>query len=662
MAAKVAEVASVHSRGCEDVEKALQLEWLDTNGIGGYSSSTILNCHTRKYHGLLVSQLAHLTDRHVLLSKLDDWIVSKDTKEELRLSLHKYPEIFYPASAPCLHSFSQAIMPSFEYRRDRTKIQKEIMLLSGRDAVLIRYKAIELPQLSKLCVKPLLAYRNIHHLSKENLFLRVRTFPCKEGFFLSPYDGMPCLYTKISARFEFFPSPDWYRNFEYIQEQRRGFECREDLFSPGLLEIPLTNGAEVIISVSTNEVEESPDELWEKERSRRIKQKRKLKGGDFQKTLSKAAAHFLLKKESGESSIIAGYHWFHEWGRDTMISLPGITLCRGKHEECMNILTTFARHEQNGLIPNFIHANGNAYNSVDAGLWFVWAVQKYLESANDYAGVNKNLWPTIKRIITSYKNGTEYKIKMLENGLLQAGDDNTQLTWMDAKVDGKPATSRWGCPVEINALWYNALCFALYFADRVRDEDTALVDPIKSIPLDKLRDTFIRTFWIEEKGYLGDVWSNGRLDTSIRPNQIFAISLPYSMISIGMARRVIKVVEDELLTPFGLRTLSCNDPKYIGKYSGGPKERDMAYHNGTVWPWLLGHFCDALLTTSFDKNEACAKIKQILSNFEGHLNEAGIGFISEVFDGDPPHLAGGCIAQAWSVAELLRISYTIESR
>ncbi|MBI4243343.1 MAG: glycogen debranching enzyme family protein [Planctomycetes bacterium] len=646
---------------CKDIKKALQLEWLETNGTGGYASSTILNCHTRKYHGLLISQSDNLPDKQVLLSKFDDWITFNNGRDELRLSVHKYPETFHPGSPYYLQEFSQSVTPSFTYQDKDIKIQKEIMLLSGTNTVLIKYNAVALPALSTLCIKPLLAYRNFHHLSRENLFLRVRTFPCKNGFFMSPYYGMPAFYMQISGKFEFSPSPDWYRNFEYIQEKNRGFEHCEDLFSPGLIEIPFNKGTQVFLSISTDETDKPLEQLWDKEFSRRTESEGNLKGNKFQKTLSKSAAHSFITKKSGQSSVVAGYHWFLEWGRDTMISLPGLTLCAGKHNECLNILKTFAQHEKNGLIPNFLSTNGNAYNSADTSLWFIWAIQKYLESTDDYTGINKYLWPTIKNIVMYYKNGTDYHIKMLENGLLNAGDKETQLTWMDAKVDGKPATTRSGCPVEINALWYNALCFTSALADKFKDEDTAFTDALQSISLEKLRDTFINLFWIQDKGYLGDVWSDGGLDSSIRPNQIFAVSMPYSMIPIDMSRRLIKVVENELLTPFGLRTLSKSDPKYIGKYCGNSVERDKAYHNGTVWPWLLGHFCEALLKTSKDKKAELTKIRKILSNFSDHLNEAGIGFISEVFDGDPPHLAGGCIAQTWNSAELLRISYMIES-
>lgn len=652
---------AVSSRVCRDRERALQLEWLDSNGIGGYASSTILNCHTRKYHGLLVSQLAGLSDRHVLLSNLDDWIAFSDTKKELRLTVHRYRGTFHPNTAPPLSGYKQEAMPSFTYTSGKSRFKKQIMLLYGRDAVLIKYKAEMLLEPSTLFIRALLAYRNFHSLSRENLYLRPRTFPCKNGFSIAPYGGMPPCFFQLSGEFRFFPSPDWYRNFEYVMEQERGFDSLEDLFSPGVLEIPLASGAEVIVSVSTCEITEPLQELWAREVSRRKKLEAKLNGTAFEKALAKAASHSLIEKAPGRRSVVAGYHWFLEWGRDTMVSLPGM-LSGGviSPDECAGILKLFASCEKNGLIPNFISADGNAYNSVDASLWFVWALQQYAAYTNDYGGIRCDLWQTVKKIITSYKIGTDFGIKMLENGLITAGDKNTQLTWMDASVNRSPITPRHGCPVEVNALWYNALRFASELAGRLGDQDAAFEGVMRSIPIANLPKLFIDTFWIEEKGCLGDVWTGGRLDMSIRPNQIFAVSLPYSMVPVDKARRLLKVVENELLTPYGLRTLSPRDPGYRGRYRGGPAERDAAYHNGTVWPWLLGHFCEALMKTSGDENKTRTRIKKILSNFPAHLNEAGLGFVSEVFDGDPPHAAGGCIAQAWSAAELLRASKMIE--
>ena len=402
-----------------------------------------------------------------------------------------------------------------------------------------------------------------------------------------------------------------------------------------------------------------------------------------------------------------------------MIALPGLTLYSGREKECLEILKTFAKHEKEGVIPNFI---GNtpettAYNSADAGLWFAWAIQKYLEKTEDYKSVKKFLWPTLQKIFLHYKKGTLFNIKMLENGLLRAGTKDTQVTWMDATAYGKPVTPRNGCPIEINALWYNLVCFVDELGSRFHDKITKRqvaattirhgkpnwtdsegrppeglrpgMAEIKSsyrskeqtecsqnekllqfnsiketeILMDKISLSFNKHFWIIEKNYLADVYKeDGSIDTSLRPNQIFAISLPFSLLSGERAQSVLKIVEEELLTPGGLRTLSPKNKDYHTRYEGGSGERDSAYHNGTVWPWLIGHFGEALMKVSSDKKKVALKLEKILQQFEAHLEEAGLFSVSEIFDGNSPHHPHGCISQAWSVAELLRLSYLVKKK
>jgi len=647
----------VVKKDCINIAKALGLEWLDTNGTGGYASSTVLGCNTRRYHGLLVARLEQPPGKFVLLSKLDDSLAVGD--HEHHLSVHQYPGVIFPRGHRYLTRFTLGRVPSFTYTVGGTRVVKEVALLEGRNAVLVRYHAARNRSGALLRVRPLLAYRDFHALTRENIDLRVRTFPARDGFSIAPYEGMPPLYMRVSGRFELFRGPTWYRDFEYFVEQRRGFDFREDLFCPGLIEIELLQGDSVILAASTEEITDDLEELWQAELERRRRFHRRLRGTDFQKTLMTAARQFLTTDARGRTAITAGYHWFQEWGRDALIALPGLTLYNGQRGVYLEVLATFAAHERDGLIPNFIGASDdrNAYNSADASLWFAYATQKYLESTRDADGVRRVAWPTLARVFAAYRDGTRHGIRMLESGLLTAGSATEQLTWMDAVVDGAPVTPRNGCAVELNALWYNLVRFVeelgRRFGEPIADEAAALAP--------RIAQAFVETFWIEERGHLADVWRDGTVDPALRPNQILAVSLPYSALDEERALALLGAVSRELLSTLGLRTLSPRAAHYAGRYEGGPAARDRAYHNGTVWPWLIGHYGEALLHYSADKEWAIGVLERVLEAFEPHLREAGLGTVSEVFDGDPPQTPGGCISQAWSVAELLRLTKLIEA-
>ncbi|MFA6412347.1 MAG: amylo-alpha-1,6-glucosidase, partial [Syntrophales bacterium] len=359
-------------------------------------------------------------------------------------------------------------------------------------------------------------------------------------------------------------------------------------------------------------------------------------------------------------AIIAGYPWFGEWGRDSLISLPGLTFCCGRTREGTDILTHLSRYERQGLLPNVFSEEdkSHAYNTVDAPLWYFWAVQQLLKyTGNNDAIIEKNIWPTLKNILRQFLHGTIFNIYMDDNGLLHAGAEGRSLTWMDACIDNRPVTPRYGYPVEINALWYNAVCFAAELAPRFGDQEFYFQELIP-----RIRQSFQETFWIEEGGYLGDVYHDGQLDRSVRPNQIFAVSLPHSPLDADQGRQVVNRVRDELLTPVGLRTLSPRDPQYRGRYEGSSRSRDEAYHQGTVWPWLLGHYGEARLKVAADREETRDALRLYLRAFlHRHFREAGVGCVSEIFDGDSPHRPNGCISQAWSVAELIRLYVLLRS-
>lgn len=646
-------------------DRALSKEWLETDGRGGYASSTVLNCNTRKYHGLLVSHLPESGGRFVLLSKLEDSIVIDG--REISLSMHQYPLMQVPERLEALVRISLGSHPRFMYQAGAVRVEKDILLARHTNTLLVRYRYRSGSGPVLLRIKPLLAFRGIHELSRENPFFRTDREITDGGFSMAPYDGLPRLHVNTGGDMNFLPGSFWYRNFEYLREMERGFPCREDLLMPGILECTLEPGAFRTLSFSLEEVRDT-DRLWTREIQRRQRKgrSRKKQSGDqdhLSARLDEAADSFMVKDAAGMPSVIAGYHWFYVWGRDSLISLPGLTFCRGKIPEGIRILKAIGSYRRNGLIPNCLsdRSHENAYNSVDASLWYFWCLQELLRVSGDMGLIKRHFWPVMKDIIAHYRDGKGNPVVHLESGLIAVGDTTTQYTWMDAVANSTPVTPRGGCPVEINALWFNALSFM-----RDVSRETGM-DPGFDVAaqVEGVRKTFNDLFWIPGGNYLADVWNttDGSRDESVRPNQIFAVSLPCSPLdNRERAKQVVAKVTDELLTPLGLRTLSPRDPRYRGRYEGDGASRDSAYHQGTVWPWLLGHYGEALLKTADTRRKARGTLKAILSHFEAHLFEAGLGYVSEVFDGDEPRRPSGCIAQAWSVAELIRLSRLIQSR
>lgn len=651
----------INKEDCINLERALGLEWLDTNGIGGYASSTVVGCHTRRYHGLLVVRLADPPGRFVLLSKVEDSLFSEEREgeRELFLSVHKYPGVFFPSGHRYQSAFEQAEVPRFDYQLGGTSLRKELALVQGADTLLVCYTASRNRAGARLRIKPLLAYRDFHRLSGENIHLRVRTYPAEQGFMIDPYEGMPRLHVRVGGAFQHRPTPVWYRDFEYIAEARRGFDCHEDLFCAGLIECELPVGEPVVIAASTAPVDADPRELWAAELTRRRAEARGRHGSHLERELSRAARQFFTAGPTGGRTITAGFPWFLEWGRDAMIALPGLILGAGDDALFLEVLETFAGKERDGLLPNFIGETPerDAWNSADAALWFAWAVQQYLARTGDHEGVRERLFGTLKRIFRGYRDGTAPGVRRTPEGLLRAGSPEENLTWMDAQVDGRPVTPRHGCAVELNALWYNLVRFVEELGSRFGDPVAAeAAAAVAGFP-----EAFLAAFWIADEERLADVWRDGERDSSMRPNQVFATSLPYSPLDRDRALCVLRAVRRELVTPVGLRTLSPREPGYRGRYQGGPAERDSAYHNGTVWPFLLGHFADAWLRLTDQPVFAVEKLSEYRDRLAAHLEEGCLGSIAEVFDGDPPPLPGGAPSQAWSVGEILRMSHLIEA-
>lgn len=699
-----------------DMQWVLHREWLETNGLGDYSSSTLLCCNTRKYHGLLTVNLDGLegrpAGRHVLLSNLEDSLevtdktASKDpgvkTGEGARFyqaSSRRHPGVYYPEGHKALREISLRPVPAFLYHfKDggySLLLRKELMLVPGKHLFLVRYllevPAKDLPLSYRLRVNPLLAFRGFHTLMKKTEAVNTEALPLPHGFSTRPFENLPGLVLemrpgrplpcaenpigkpvrRVRIEAEFEPSPDWYYACLYEREAERGFEAEEDLFCPGGLSIRMRPGVPVYLSAGLAPFNEyypkrldTIEKVWQAGVARRKAEDDNIHS--LAGYLAREGKKFIVDLPGGKG-VIAGYHWFDAWGRDSFIALAGLASCSGRRQEAFELLARAGKACKGGLIPNIFGPDGknHAYNSADASLWYLHALQQFIESSpdreSDLSAVFNACWPAVKEIVGAYSQSAVTGVRMDSEGFLHVGDSGTQLTWMDAVVDGRPVTPRNGCPVEISALWFNALLFTQELADIYGEIPPTETDVVKRMP-----GEFTRRFLINGQNgrYLADVWNEngtGR-DLALRPNQLFSVGLPKALLEARYHREVFDTVTASLLTPFGLRTLAPADPDYRGKYGGSPSERDGAYHQGTVWPWLLGIYTDAMLKVSLDAQEDARHLLNTLTPlFTRHLSDAGVGSISEIFGGDAPYPPDGCIAQAWSVAEVLRALLLIKN-
>ena len=625
-------------------------EWLETNGIGGFSSSTVIGLNTRRYHGLLTAATKPPVGRLVMLSKLEETLVINGRRYEL--SANQYPGVVHPQGYNYQTGFRLDPFPGFTYEVGGLKLEKSVFMVHGENTTVVQYRLgqpANAAQETKLEIRPLIAFRDYHSTTHENGALNP-SIETESGLVTCrPYSDLPPLHLAHDTA-DIEEAGFWYRNFQYAIEQERGLDFAEDLFSPCAFTFDLTKKSSVSIIASAEKRDASQAESYrQNEIARRVRGDRQAE--QLVTALNAAADQFIVARERCQT-VIAGYHWFADWGRDTMIALPGLTLTTGRADIAKGILREFANHVDQGMLPNRFPDAGETpeYNTVDATLWFFEAVRSFIEHTNDYDFVSTNLYAVLKDIIGWHVKGTRYQIHVDDDGLLHSGERGVQLTWMDAKVGDWVVTPRQGKPVEIQALWYNALRVMEELAAKFKD-----VSAKKSYAAmaDKALASFNEKFWNDEAGCLFDVVSGDTRDGSIRPNQVIAISLAYSMLWQDRAASVLHVVEQELLTPRGLRTLSPKDPNYIGRYEGEPRHRDGAYHQGTVWPWLMGPYITAYLKT-FGKRAGRKFAAAWLEQFQDHLHEACLGQVSEIFDGDAPHAPRGCVAQAWSVAELLR--------
>jgi len=639
---------------CTNFEEALSREWLETNGIGGFASGTISGANSRRYHGLLTAATAPPLGRVVMLSKFEETL-HLDGKT-FELSANQYPNSVYPQGFKYLKSFRLDPFPVWTFEVADIEIEKKIFMVYGENTTVCQWTVksqIENPETEiTLELKPLLAFRDYHHL-RQNAQDFNTDFQIAESIVsVTPSAEFPALFFAHNA-VAVEKTSHWYENFEYAIEKERGFNYRENLFQPFALVFDLTETASVIASLKIDAIYEVAQlEAEESARRENLLVQADAKD-DFEAQLVLAADQFIVARGDGKT-VIAGYPWFSDWGRDTMIALPGLTIATNRTEIARDILLEFSKHFSQGMIPNRFPDVGDEaeYNTVDATLWYFEAVRAYVEKTEDYDFVRENLYEKLAESIAWHLRGTRFQIHVDTDGLLYAGEKGTQLTWMDAKIGDYVVTPRIGKPVEIQALWYNALKIMADFARKFGDEqDRTRYEAMA----ETARQSFNAVFWNDAEDCLFDVVINGTRDGSIRPNQIFAASLPYSMLSIGQAQKVVEKVEAELLTPVGLRSLSPKDKDYRPIYTGTPFERDSAYHQGTVWGWLIGAFVDAYRRVYPNGNQTEKRVDEILSGFEKHLTEAGLGQISEIFDADAPHKPRGCFAQAWSVAEVLRV-------
>lgn len=645
---------------CRNLEDALTREWLETNGLGGFASSTVVGLNSRRYHALLTAATKPPVGRMLLLSKFEETFGVNEKRYDL--SANQYPGVVHPRGFELQTGFRLDPFPVLTYEVNGIEIEKSVFMVQGENTTVVQYnfrrKQTQAENVTyNFEIRPLIAFRDYHGTTHENGALDSHVEVTEGLARISPYANLPALYFAYDKG-EIETNGFWYRNFEYRIEQERGLDFHEDLFGPFALRFAidartLSTKSPCISIIASTESREAKQadalRIAEIKRRQNIGQAAST-DTSLVRTLTVAADQYLVAR-GGQKTVIAGYHWFADWGRDTMIALPGLTLATGRYEIAKSILMEFASHVDQGMLPNRFPDAGEQpeYNTVDATLWFFEAVRALIEHTNDLAFVRDHLYEVLRDIIDWHTRGTRYNIHVDTDGLLFSGESGAQLTWMDAKVGDCVVTPRTGKAVEIQALWYNALRVMEGLAEKFGDKSNQ--KHYKKMA-STARKSFNEQFWNESAGCLYDVVNGDERDASIRPNQVLAISLMNSMLSNARAKNLLRVVERELLTPRGLRTLSPRDSRYVGRYEGDPRSRDGSYHQGTVWPWLMGSYITAYAKT-FGEKAGRTFATEWLKNFDGHLREACLGQISEIFDGDPPHTPRGCVAQAWSVAELL---------
>ena len=637
---------------CGDWEQAVAREWLVTNGLGGFACGTVAGANTRRYHAFLMASLRPPVERRLLVAKVDVTVDYLGVRYPL--SANEFADgTVDPRGFVHLESFhvSQGI-PVWRYALADALLEQRIFMAPGANTAYLSFELLRAAAPLQVELKPLVGCRDYH--SQQRGAQPLRATAQADGCLIDEAGTPVCRLKAGGARYR--AADAWYWNFLHREEAARGLDALEDLWGPGTFEASLSPGAPFYFSATAEPHETA---AGGEVRQALESQARVLIGAlppsapAWVQTLAVASDQFLVRRgpqEAAAVSVIAGYPWFTDWGRDTMICLPGLTLTLGRFEKAAAILRTFANVVDRGMLPNRFTDAGETmeYNTADATLWMFQALSQYLSARPD-PDLLSELFPVLTGIIHAHAEGTRYGIKVAADGLLHAGEAGMQLTWMDAKHGDQVFTPRIGKPVEINALWLNALEVTARLAGQLHNE----VEKNFSLTLLHRAEQSFGRFWNKDLGCLYDVIDvdgANNVDASIRPNQLFAVSLPYSVLNADRMRAVVDTCARDLLTSYGLRSLAPQDPAYRGRYAGDSRQRDAAYHQGTVWSWLLGPFALAHFRVYGDASRA----KEFLTPMAEHLASACIGSVSEIFDGDAPHIARGCFAQAWGVAEILR--------
>ncbi len=644
---------------CGDLDAAEKREWLVTNGIGGFASGTVAGLLTRRYHGLLVAALHPPLGRTLLVAKLDETV--EYDGQVFPLFTNRWRDgTIDPHGYRHIERFRlEGSTPVWTFALADALLEKRIWMAAGANTTYVRYDVIRASRPLHLSVKALVNYRD-YHASTHAGDWRMSIQRIAQGLRVDAFAGAVPFYL-LSAFARPDPQHDWYYNFDLARERDRGLEDREDHLSAGAFTAHLAAGENLSVVATTDpssnldgrealETQRAGDLSFLDEWARALPEESR-EAPDWIRQLVLAARQFIVSRPlpGGREgmSVIAGFPWFGDWGRDTMVALPGLTLLTGQPEIARDILRTFAEYVDHGTLPNRFPDSGEApeYNTVDSALWFFEAARQYMEATGDDKFLEE-IYAALEEIIRAYEHGTRYNIHAdSADGLIYAGAPGIALTWMDAQVEGRPVTPRIGKPVEINALWCNALSTMTTFAHRLNRP------PGKFESLKTRAAAGFQAFWNSTAGFCFDVIDgpNGN-DSALRPNQLLAVSLPARLLTSRQQRSVVEACARRLLASYGLRSLDPSHPEYRGRYAGGPRERDAAYHQGTAWGWLLGPFVQAHLRVFEDP----ARAASFLEPLANHLRAYGLGTLGEIFDGDPPFAPRGCIAQAWTVGEALR--------
>ena len=639
-----------------DIESLLTREWLVSNNLGAFASGTAAGCNTRRYHGLLIAAASPPVGRMMMLSTVMERVeIGGETYE---LAMNEFDGVFSPRGAELLEKCVSQAAVTFTYRLGAATLVKDILLAESANAVTLRYTLHGCD--GAMILSPFATIRDFHQLRNAATENRLAFTITDSGAVIQDEANPTHTLHLVTHEGQFQPAPEWWYNCFYRNEAIRRQDAREDIYRPGTFNYKLNDGQSCYFTASLNEpVNFDFDSTLR--RKTEFREERAASVGpnaeDTDALLAIGSDAFIVQRSfpnsASSTSILAGFHWFADWGRDAFISLPGLLLTTGRFARARKVFNTFARHlSADGMIPNCFDDYGASphYNSIDASLWFIIAAERYVQASGDTVFWKDSLLAVCDTILRSYREGTSFDIHADADGLLTGGSNKTQLTWMDAALGEDTVTPRYGKAVEINALWCSA---HRIMADRCRGADSELGEHYANLA-DIMSPAFERLFWNDDFQCLYDCINDDILDASIRPNQIFAVSLPHSPLTLPRQRAIVDVVKRHLLTPRGLRTLTPEDPNYKGRYEGSPASRDKAYHQGTVWAWLIGPFIEAYLKTHAGEPGAVEQAERWLAGFDEHLAEAGMGHVSEIFDGDPPHRPRGCIAQAWSTAELLR--------